>query len=109
MKNESKVSGSTLNMISDETNIYPAASIHTAISESRDFLSTLPIISRLFEYRITLNTRTTRNARIIRRIRKTFKPWFSIVTDGRIDTKSIIAIAVNGYWINGKTPCFPSL
>jgi hypothetical protein len=96
-KKVGKVSGSTLNTINAETIMYPIANVPTTIRESFCFLKTLIIMVIFLEYRNVLNTLNTRNVLNNLKIFNTLNPLFIIVTDGKIDKISIIAIGVNGY------------
>ncbi len=52
------------------------------------------------EYRNSLKERNTRSARSILKIRRILKPRLITASDGRIETKSTIAIGENGYLKN---------
>ena len=86
-------------IINAEINIYAAASAHTAIRDSFEAFITFFMILKLFEYRIIRNTFSTFIARIKRRIRNALKLLLRADMDGNIESKSIIAIAENGYLV----------
>lgn len=57
-----------------------------------------------FEYLNDLNTRNTRKVLNSLNIFNNFKLLFTIIRDGKIDSKSTIAINENGYITNDITP-----
>ena len=108
-KKNQEAMNSTLKMINAEINMYPAAKAQTDISESLEDRSTLPIIAKLLEYRMALNTRITRIALSIRNTRNTLNPLFTSVNDGRMDSKSITAMGESGYLIKDQASCLSNL
>lgn len=101
-KKLSKESGSIVKIIRADTRIYVIAIAQTASKESLDFLITVTIISKFLEYRNALNTLKTRNALANLNNLKSLKPLLIRIKDGRIETRSIMAIGENGYLMNDK-------
>ena len=81
----------------------------TVSSESFDFSSTLPRMTKFFQYRIPFSTRMERSARSILRARSVLRLSFTSVSDGRMDIRSTIAIVVNGYCRKTLTDFSPAL
>ena len=95
--------------ISAEIIIYIPAKTLTAINGSLDSDTTFLSIRILFEYLSALNTLATLKALKSLNKRSTLNPLLIKATDGRIDSKSIIAIKENGYLKNDDALCFPYL
>ena len=76
------------------------ASPATATSESLHLESVFATKRRLSEYLNALNILITRSARIILTTRSTLKLLLSMLTVGRMDSRSMIAMTEKGYFTN---------
>ena len=75
---------------------YAIAIVATAARVFFSFFKTFVIIAKLFEYRKNFKALKTLNARKSLNNFNSLNPLFKIVKEGKIETRSIIAIGVIG-------------